>query len=114
MQHPTQRAFVIEERDHVATALGPLEPGEVEILGDCALRSLLAREDIPNGHKVAIAPVGAGEPVCKYGHAIGRASRDIQVGDWVHLHNLASHFDERSGTLDQGTGSPTDTLPAYE
>jgi hypothetical protein len=48
------------------------------------------------------------DPVMKYGMLIGLASQTIGRGDWVHLHNLNSQFDERSGTLDGKTGAPTE------
>ena len=37
------------------------------------------------------------------------ATREIEAGRWVHLHNLASSFDERSSSLDVHTGAATDT-----
>jgi altronate dehydratase small subunit len=53
-----------------------------------------------------------GGAVVKYGVRIGHATQAIQRGAWVHLHNLASDFDERSGTLDLHSGAPTDTAYA--
>ena len=51
-------------------------------------------ETVPAGHKYALRAVGAGEYVIKYGEIIGRATRDIAEGEWVHTHNLKSHLDE--------------------
>ncbi len=45
-------------------------------------------EDVPAGHKFALADVPAGGEVRRYGHSIGRASQDIPTGAWVHTHNL--------------------------
>mgnify|MGYP000861857333 FL=1 len=45
---------------------------------------------VPAGHKRARRAVAAGEAVYKYGWPIGRATRDIAPGDWVHSHNLAT------------------------
>ena len=50
-----------------------------------------AVEDIPRGHKMALAPVAAGGAVLKYAQAIGVASVDIAAGAHVHTHNLAFH-----------------------
>lgn len=50
--------------------------------------SVAARETIEMGHKLAIRPIAAGQPVRKYGQVIGYATRDIAAGDWVHTHNL--------------------------
>ena len=52
--------------------------------------SLVVREAIPFGHKVAIRAIANGEHVIKYGASIGVAVADIQPGDHVHLHNLRS------------------------
>jgi len=46
------------------------------------------RQDLPFGHKVALRALQAGEPVRKYGQAIGVADKAIAVGDHVHVHNL--------------------------
>jgi len=51
--------------------------------------------------------------VVKFGARIGRATRPIAAGEWVHLHNLASDLDERSGSLDLHTGAPGDNASAY-
>ena len=53
------------------------------------------------------------EAVIKYGVRIGHATQPVARGAWVHLHNLASDLDERSGTLDLHSGAPTDTASAY-
>ena len=53
--------------------------------------TLVARADIPYGHKIALVPIAAGEQVIKYGLSIGSASTDIQPGDLVHVHNVESN-----------------------
>jgi altronate hydrolase len=50
-----------------------------------------ARERIPRGHKMAIAPIWQNEPVRKFGQIIGFAKVDIAPGDWVHEHNVTLH-----------------------
>ena len=56
--------------------------------------SLEGSEAIPAGHKYALKHIGKGEAVIKYGEIIGRATQDIQEGEWVHTHNVRSHLDE--------------------
>ena len=51
-------------------------------------------EAVARGHKVALCDIAEGELVIKYGTPIGRATRDIKAGEWVHTHNLRSHLDE--------------------
>ena len=80
-------ALVISDRDNVATALETLEPGRHVSIGEI---QLVVRERIPHGHKVALTSVATGQPVIKYGSPIGLASADIQAGEHVHTHNVAS------------------------
>ena len=79
--------LVISEQDNVATALEALEPGR-----ELAVRNgtVVVRDAIPRGHKVALATIGAGAAVIKYGSPIGKASADIEPGQHVHTHNVAS------------------------
>lgn len=46
--------------------------------------------DIPFGHKVAIGHVSKGEHIIKYGEKIGVATKEIEKGEYVHVHNLDS------------------------
>ena len=105
----TQKAFVIEKEDSVATALEPLVPGEVTLLGDSPIPALIAVTEIPKGHKIALRDIPVEENIIKYGIPIGRATSDIPAGSWVHLHVMRSNYDERSSHLDVNTGAPKDT-----
>jgi len=101
-------AFQIHPDDNVATLLADAD-GVVEVRGAGA-QSLTVRERIPASHKVALRDIAAGEAVIKFGVRIGHATQLVPRGAWVHLHNLASDLDERSGTLDLHSGAPTDTV----
>ena len=48
---------------------------------------LLLRESIPFGHKVARQGIAEGQVVIKYGVSIGKATKTIQAGEHVHVHN---------------------------
>ena len=52
---------------------------------------VIAQARIPRGHKMAIVPIAANEPVRKYGQIIGFAAKPIAPGDWVHEHNVVMH-----------------------
>jgi hypothetical protein len=106
------RCFQIQPQDNVATLIDDASSGAVEIIG-AAGREMVAAEQISRGHKIALTDIAAGEAVIKFGVRIGHASQAIKRGAWVHLHNLASDLDERSGTLDLHSGVPTDTNSAY-
>ena len=86
--------------------------GMVQVLG-AQPQEIRLLEKIAPGHKVALHDIVAGEAVIKFGVRIGHASQAIKRGAWVHLHNLTSDLDERSGTLDLHSGVPTDTNAAY-
>ena len=55
---------------------------------------LVGNDQIPDGHKYALSRIQKGEYVIKYGEIIGRATQDIEQGEWVHTHNVKSHLDE--------------------
>jgi altronate dehydratase len=80
-------ALVISDRDNVATALEALETGRTVDLGG---RTVIVRETIPSGHKIARVDIAAGDAVIKYGSAIGLATHAIAAGSHVHTHNLSS------------------------
>jgi hypothetical protein len=93
--------LVISVRDNVATALQALAPGQRLDLGGS---TLIVGEPIAPGHKIALRPIAAGEPVIKYGCAIGTASRGIVAGTHVHTHNVASS--RGRGDLDVQAAGP--------
>lgn len=106
-------AFQVQASDNVGTLLGEAPAGAVlTIVGPAGKRELAAREMIALGHKIALAPIGEGQPITKFGIVIGVAMRQIEPGEWVHLHNCRSQLDERSGSFDVRTGAPGDN--AYE
>ncbi len=80
-----QDVIKINQEDNVAVALRPIAKGETLKIGDISVTTL---EEIPQGHKVALAPVKEGGEVVKYGFRIGFAKEDIAKGQWVHVHNL--------------------------
>jgi len=49
-------------------------------------------EMIGIGHKVARQFIAAGEKIIKYGVPIGSATKDIQRGSHVHVHNMKSDY----------------------
>jgi altronate dehydratase small subunit len=102
------RSFQVHERDNVATLLQDAAPGAVRVLGSTSERMVSVREPIHAGHKLALGPIAAGDPVIKFGVAIGTATCAIQAGEWVHLHNCRSNFDELR-TLDRRAGVATET-----
>jgi (2R)-sulfolactate sulfo-lyase subunit alpha len=58
------------------------------IMDDDKMTSILARQDIPIGHKVALANMNTGDTVMKYGVDIGRVVAPIKTGEHAHVHNI--------------------------
>src|SRR5262249_57102061 len=81
----TDRAIVLKPEDDVAVAKAPLDRGA--IYEDAAGR-IEVRQDSKPGHKIARRDVRRGDPVRRYGQVIGFATRDVEVGEHVHSHNL--------------------------
>ncbi|MPZ46321.1 MAG: flagellar biosynthesis protein FlgA [Betaproteobacteria bacterium] len=50
--------------------------------------TIAALDDIPLGHKIAVADIEDKGTVVKYGHDIGRTVAPIRRGEHVHVHNL--------------------------
>ncbi len=74
----------LNPRDNVAIARANLPAGQrIEIGG----REITAASRIPAGHKIAIAPIAAGDVVLRYAEVIGRAKQAIAPGEHVHTHN---------------------------
>ncbi|WP_150265966.1 UxaA family hydrolase [Paenibacillus tepidiphilus] len=84
-----KRLMKMNARDTVAVALRPVTAGEeLEISGV----KVTARQDIPQGHKIALTNIKTDENVIKYGSPIGHAISDIEAGDWVHTHNVKTNL----------------------
>ncbi|MBM6754934.1 altronate dehydratase [Collinsella tanakaei] len=80
----------IHPADNVAVALRPIKAGEtLEVEGTGAV---CAAEDIPQGHKMAVRSIAAGENVVKYGLPIGHATVDVEPGTWMHTHNVRTNL----------------------
>ena len=104
------KALRINDKDNVAVLLTNVSKDEeIDIQG---FDSIKARQDISQGHKVALEEIKPGQPVIKYGCVIGYASSDICVGSKVHTDNIVTglgsimnytyepQMDEWSGNMD--------------
>jgi galactarate dehydratase len=72
--------ITMHERDNVAIVAndGGLPAGTRFPSG------LVLVDKVPQGHKVALVNLAAGDAVRRYDVTIGRAARDIPAGSWVH------------------------------
>ena len=85
----TAKTVHINEKDNVAVAIEPIPRGAEIRVGKVVIT---ASEDIPQGHKVAVRPIGDGGQVIKYGFSIGSATGTIAEGQWVHTHNMHTNL----------------------
>lgn len=81
----------INKDDNVAVALKPIAKGTTVNVAGTDVTTL---EDVPQGHKFAIKPIKKGDAVIKYGFRIGYAQADVEVGGWIHTHNLKTALGE--------------------
>ena len=70
-------AIKINPADNVVVALHPIAKGTAVPVENTTVTAV---EDIPQGHKMAIAPIKTGENVIKYGFPIGHATADAVPG----------------------------------
>ena len=75
----------IHPKDNVAVALRPIPAGTV-------FEGVTAKQDIPQGHKMALAGLKEQDQVVKYGFSIGHATASIAPGEWVHTHNMKTNL----------------------
>ncbi len=94
--------------DNVAVALRAVEKGTV-----CTIegKEINVLSNIPQGHKIALAPISENENVIKYGFPIGHATEDISVGQWVHTHNMTTNL---SGEVEYTYNPDIRPLPKSE
>ena len=83
---------MLNPMDNVAAALTDLSAGDGVSVS--AGRVITLEDDIPLGHKFAIAPIPAGAEILKYGLSIGPSTRDIDMGEHVHTHNVLDRDDD--------------------
>lgn len=100
---PTHPVLQLHADDPVVIALRDIAAGEK--IGIC---SVCAVQPIPQGHKIAIREIAAGEEVRKFGHVIGTASTLILGGQHVHTHNLTYTPSTASRTIGAGRRPLTD------
>jgi len=80
----TPRTVRLSPNDNVVVAVDPIPEG-------AAAAGVTARARVMRGHKMAVAPIAAGQPVRKYDQIIGFATQPIAPGEWVHTQNVEMH-----------------------
>ncbi|PJN89743.1 UxaA family hydrolase [Bacillus sp. mrc49] len=107
--------------DNVVVSLEGIRKGQIlEIQSrDKGLLQIKAREDVGKGHKMLIRPVQQEGDIIKFGYSIGKAKENIDVGEWVHTHNLQSglegilNYSYQPSIPTMETESPSQTFQGY-
>ena len=79
-------AIKINPNDNVVVALHPIAKGTAVPVDNTTVTAV---EDIPQGHKMAIANILKGENVIKYGFPIGHATEDAAPGGTRNIYGLS-------------------------
>ncbi|MGL5054813.1 MAG: UxaA family hydrolase [Fusobacteriaceae bacterium] len=77
----------INEKDNVIVALKDIKKGE-------NIAGIIVKQDIPSGHKIALREIKINENIIKYGYSIGHATKNIEVGEWIHTDNLKTNLSD--------------------
>ncbi|MEM7392115.1 MAG: UxaA family hydrolase [Verrucomicrobiota bacterium] len=83
------RLLQLSPEDNVLIAAGSMLAGSVIKIGG---EMLIIRRSVNMGAKIALYDIDRGEKVIKFGAPIGSATTDIEAGEHVHVHNLASDY----------------------
>jgi galactarate dehydratase len=77
----------LNEKDNVAITVSAISSGTIVLDGICA------NEDIPQGHKIALRDLSAGEAIIRYGVTLGYALHPIKKV--IGLMNICFNFHHR-------------------
>lgn len=89
MPETDRRLLLLGPQDNVFVTIRHVPSGDNMLISGAAIP---AGQTIPLGFKVAARGIRAGEKIVKYGAPIGSATRDIEPGEMVHLHNMKSDY----------------------
>ena len=95
----------IKEQDNVAIAVNEIKAGTEVMPG------VIAHQDIPQAHKVALGDIPEGGEIIRYGVTLGYATNAIKQGDWINEHMLELPKPPDVDEMEFGTNLITD-LPS--
>ncbi|MCK5325301.1 MAG: UxaA family hydrolase [Woeseiaceae bacterium] len=88
----TPQLLVHDQRDNVGVVVvEELQKGDemlCVVTEDDSDFTLVAGEDVPIGHKMALVDLGEGDTIIKYGEDIGQLVAAVAAGEHVHVQNL--------------------------
>ncbi|WP_206039008.1 MULTISPECIES: UxaA family hydrolase [Fusobacterium] len=88
-----KRSMLMNEKDDGVTVLENVECGDIVGIYDHhnkLIGEIKAQERIPFGNKICLRDKNVGDIIYKYGEPIGEATKFIQRGKLIHVHNVKS------------------------
>jgi hypothetical protein len=82
--------IILDDNDNVGVALRDIAANEQARSAHGP--QLPAFERIVQGHKIALRHIAEGEPIIRFGVAVGIATAPIERGRLVHVHNVRSQY----------------------
>ena len=82
----------LNDNDNVIIALTDLKAG---LVLEVDKKKVTLKEDIKQGHKIAIQDIETHQDVIKYGFPIGHGNQRIKEGFHVHTHNIKTNLGEQ-------------------
>ena len=79
------KLLILNGKDNIAVCLEDLDSGTNISQNELNFE---VKNRIPRGHKIATKLIMKNDGIIKYGERMGHATRDIQVGEHVHTHNV--------------------------
>jgi len=86
-----KKVILVDEKDNVVTALVRLKKNEIVEFENTKLE---VADNINFGHKLAVKKINKGDFVYKFGEKIGKAKKDINIGEHAHINNIEDVVDE--------------------
>jgi hypothetical protein len=81
---------ILATGDNVGIALRDIPVAAVAVAFDGSCVSV--KEAIPQGHKVALVELRAGDAIVRNTMPVGQATQSIEPGALVHTHNVISRY----------------------
>ena len=106
MENGMRLTIQVKDQDNVAVAVRDLAKGTKVESG------VIAREPIPQAHKIALCDIPKGNEIIRYGVVLGYAKDNITAGSWINEHMLELPESPDVENLPYGTNVvPIESLP---
>ncbi|MDC0518406.1 UxaA family hydrolase [Candidatus Pelagibacter sp.] len=88
----TTDIIIHDQKDNVGVVviekINPKQDCKCWIMENDSSADIQSLDEIPLGHKIAMADLKEGDTILKYGHDIGKVVKSIKKGEHVHVHNV--------------------------